>query len=128
MFFYYFLLTISPSLFPVGPPHATTNIRNKKRAATPKSPSGAMNLSTRDSSLDPSPNVVSATTLRCERCRRPRSRAYHYVHLRDPLTNPSEGVCSRKRTGCAAVKAAKAAMFLEEILSPIHELPATRLT
>ncbi|CRL30053.1 unnamed protein product [Penicillium camemberti] len=42
--------------------------------------------------------------LRCQRCYGDRSSLYHHNHQQDPVEHPSAGVCSRKRTGCAAAK------------------------
>lgn len=62
--------------------------------------------------------------LRCERCRGPRSISYHHGHSRDPVAFPAVGICSRRKTKCAAVKAK---LKVLESLPVIHELAADEM-
>ena len=62
--------------------------------------------------------------LRCELCNGRRSPAYHSRYYSDPVTYPSVGICSRRRTRCAA---AKTTMQTNDRRQLIHELPADEL-
>lgn len=63
--------------------------------------------------------------LRCKRCHGSRSYSYHRNHHRDSINYPSTGICSRRRTGCAAAKERSHGFLnLRKNITPIHELPA----
>ena len=62
--------------------------------------------------------------LQCERCHGPRSISYHYGHSRDPVAFPAVGICSRRKTKCAAVKAK---LTVSGSLPVIHELAADEM-
>lgn len=64
--------------------------------------------------------------LRCERCHGHRSVAYHNKHFRDPVAFPRNGICSRRRTNCAAAKTRCQTSYAG--LPVIHELPAGEAT
>lgn len=70
----------------------------------------------------PSP-MPPARQLRCKRCNGLRSSRYHSQHYRDPLTYPSVGICSRRRTCCAAAKTTIQMYGCQQII----ELPANEL-
>lgn len=78
------------------------------------------------------PNSHSAVTqpamleLRCERCHGHRSVSYHNKHIKDPKAFPRAGICSRRRTNCAATRS-RCRKF-DEGLPVIHELPANEAT
>ena len=90
-----------------------------------------------DTLLDPPANFSSsqkhhpsstsdkfARNLRCMRCNGLRSQAYHRRHYEDPTANPSVGICSRRRTLCAA---AKARARFSTVLPKAYELPAVSM-
>ena len=62
--------------------------------------------------------------LRCALCNGCRSPAYHSRYYSDPVTYPSVGICSWRRTHCAA---AKTTMQTNNRRQLIHELPANKL-
>lgn len=62
--------------------------------------------------------------LQCERCHGRRSISYHREHSRDPVAFPAVGICSRRKTRCAA---AKARLKTSKDLPMIHELPADEI-
>jgi hypothetical protein len=68
----------------------------------------------------------STFELRCERCHGLRSAFYHNKHSIDPETFPRVGICSRRRTNCAAAKTRCQASYGG--LPVIHELPADEAT
>jgi hypothetical protein len=69
-------------------------------------------------------NVAPRTTgvLRCIRCHRRRSKDYHWKHWHNPVLNPASGICSRKRTKCAEIRAQTYA----DNRTVVYELPATQ--
>jgi hypothetical protein len=70
----------------------------------------------------PMPGYQQTEVLRCQRCHGRRSSSYHRGYREDPGAHPPIGICSRRNTKCAAVKA-----NLESSRAPhhfwIHELP-----
>lgn len=68
----------------------------------------------------------STFELRCERCHGLRSAFYHNKHSRDPVAFPRVGICSRRRTNCAAAKTRCQASY--DHLPVIYELPADEAT
>lgn len=57
-----------------------------------------------ESDADLSPILATSGDLRCTRCHGRRSLSYHRRHLRDPGLFPAVGICTRRRTECAAAK------------------------
>lgn len=112
---------------------ANTNILSNraKRSFRP------LKSSRREGSSVPSPECAGSAgrnahtilpetgTLRCQLCHGRRSSSYHINyhinHLRYPSMFPQEGICSRRRTGCAAIKARLQA---SHALPVIYELAA----
>lgn len=81
--------------------------------------------------IEPSPVRRPARTpatptrqFRCKRCNGLRSSRYHRQYYSDPMTYPSVGICSRRRTCCAAVKTA---LQMQDGCRQIAELPANEL-
>ncbi|KAJ5642498.1 hypothetical protein N7490_006639 [Penicillium lividum] len=60
--------------------------------------------------------------LRCERCYGRRSAFYHGQHLKNSAKFPAVGICSRRRTLCAASKETS-----RNTLPVIHELAADEM-
>lgn len=57
-----------------------------------------------ETDADASPILESSSELRCSRCHGRRSPSYHRRHQYDPGISPAIGICTRRRTGCAAAK------------------------
>jgi phage FluMu protein Com len=85
---------------------------------------GTANFSSSQKHHPPSTFDTFARNLRCMRCNGLRSQAYHRRHYEDPTANPSVGICSRRRTLCAA---AKARARFSRVLPMAHELPAVSM-
>lgn len=115
----------------IGPADDELNLHSRRGKVLDPSTSKRHPLRASTSSRESRPIVISAdktsrsvAQLRCKRCRRRRSPAYHRRHSQDPVANPSEGICSRRRTGCATEKLVISVDVEGQMVS---ELPANEL-
>ncbi|KAL4902051.1 hypothetical protein BDW74DRAFT_181209 [Aspergillus multicolor] len=98
-------------------PHHHTSRRHSHAHAHPHVHTHTYNF---DANPNHNPNLLAVAQLRCIRCGGLRSREYHYLHFDDPITYPSIGICSRRKTRCARAKSDPVPMGLD-----LNQPPAT---